>query len=46
MFVKFITSRLLRNVGRSGCRIIAHKTSLLVFPVYRIGRKRKTRNVK
>nr|DAE56985.1 MAG TPA: hypothetical protein [Caudoviricetes sp.] len=36
--------RLLRNVRRSGCRIIAHKTSLLVFLVYRIGRNRETTN--
>nr|DAV81865.1 MAG TPA: hypothetical protein [Caudoviricetes sp.] len=36
--------RLLRNVGRSGCRIIAHNTSLLVQPVYCIGRNRETTN--
>ncbi len=38
--------RLLWNVGRSGCRIIAHNTSLLVHPVYRISKKRKATNVK
>nr|DAT83144.1 MAG TPA: hypothetical protein [Caudoviricetes sp.] len=38
--------RLLRNVGRSGCRIIAHNTSLLMLPVYRISESRKTTNVK
>nr|DAH64465.1 MAG TPA: hypothetical protein [Caudoviricetes sp.] len=36
---------LLRNVGRSGCRIIAHKTSLLLRPVYCIGRKREATKV-
>nr|DAT78544.1 MAG TPA: hypothetical protein [Bacteriophage sp.] len=36
--------RLLRNVGRSRCRIIAHNASLLVHLVYCIGRKRKTTN--
>lgn len=36
---------LLRNVGRSGCRIIAHNTSLLVHPVYRIRKNRRTTKV-
>lgn len=36
--------RLLRSVGHSGRRIITHNASLLVHPVYRIGKKRRTTN--
>ena len=37
--------RLLRNIGCSGCWIIAHNASLLLHPVYRTGRKRRTTKV-